>query len=404
MGLIALIRGERHEGLSVAIDVASRSVRVFDHANPNLTTSPAFEIAYPFSEVPEYSDSDYYVVLFGYASWPQSKVLTLRHNANPVGALFSIEVLSSGFANDPDVSDKRKKTMEQYAAISLRKMCKGEVRGLPLVDVEIKNNSAIPISYFYHPDTVVAIFTIRDFFPDEIQSSHDANKYNEFFLGVLPSFYCQGLFPTPWAGSAPSEEAPVRYRKFNGRLGNNAQERNFKLEKFSDDLPNDSKEFLLTIFQEIDPHEINPFFRFFLYYQVFELWMQEIFVQTICTFRTAIASAESEDTTLFREKLYALNSALNEKARLAIVLTSNALSGPDSDLLLSACNDVLIRCGQPVKTNLHEAIYGVRNRLVHGFNQAKIATTEFDTLADMTLELICHISMTYSPPPASTFD
>ncbi|QLQ25167.1 MAG: hypothetical protein HZT41_10085 [Dechloromonas sp.] len=139
-----------------------------------------------------------------------------------------------------------------------------------------------------------------------------------------------------------------------------------------------------------------------MYYQVFELWMQEIYADALCAFRIAMNATAVNDTIVFREKLQAFNTALNEKFRLNEILSANPANecGP---IIIDACNDVLARCGQPPKEALHEALYFARNRLVHSFSQAKVARNEFEKLADATLDLICKTSVQYKVPPAKQF-
>lgn len=398
MGLLAELVGRKAEGVAVSIDATARIVRVFEAAN---SAESAFEISYPFLSAPQYPESNYYVALFGHSSWPQARSMTLRVDEKAVGAVFPLEVLCSGFADDSEASAKRKAAMEQYAAIALSKMCKGEVRGRPLVPTIQSTNAPLQISNFYHPDTVVVILTIDQFFPPELYQSPNSGAYNDYFLRYLPSFYRQGLFPSPWGKTAESAAVPARYRQFNGAVsGTNV--RNLELKSFSEHLSNGPREFLLTIFQEIDPNESNPFFRFFLYYQVFELWMQEIYVDAIGAFTNALGAAAGGDTTTFREKLQALNTALNEKNRLNEILIANP-TGECGPLVIDACNEVLARCGQPSNAALHDALYSVRNRLVHSFSQAKAARNEFQKLADATLDLICKTAIQYQPPPAKHF-
>lgn len=327
--------------------------------------------------------------------------MTLRVDQNPVGAIFPLEVLCTGFANDSEVSAKRKATMEQYAAIALVKMCKGEVRGRPLVP-EIQSTSALlQISTFYHPDTVVVILTIDQFFPLELRHTQSSEAYNDYFVRYLPGFYRQGLFPSPWERAQKNASVPDRYRQFSGTVGG-TNERNMELEPFSGNLSNGPREFLLTLFQEIDPNENNPFFRFFLYYQVFELWMQEIYVDAIGAFRIALDGTALGDTTIFREKLQVLTTAMNEKSRLLEILNANH-TAECAPLVIDACNEVLALCGQPPSTALHDALYLVRNRLVHSFSQTKEARKEFEKLADATLDLICKMAIQYKSPPPKQF-
>lgn len=398
MGLLAEVVGRKVEGAAVSIDATARIARVFEDLNG---AEAVFDISYPFSSVPKYPESNYYVALFGHSNWPQARTMTLRVDEKAVGAVFPLEVLCTGFADDTEASAKRKETMEQYAAIAFSKMCKGEVRGRPLVPVVQSTSAPIQISSFYHPDTVVVILTIDQFFPLELRQTQNSEAYSEYFVRYLPSFYRQGLFPSPWERTGESAAVPTRYRHFNGAISG-ANNRNMDLEAFSGHLTNGPREFLLTVFQEIDPIESNPFFRFFLYYQVFELWMQEIYVDAITAFTNALGGAAAGDTTIFREKLQALNTALNEKNRLKEILCANP-TGECGPLVIDACNEVLKLCGQPPNTALHDALYSVRNRLVHSFSQTKAARNEFEKLADATLDLICKTAVQYQPPPAMQF-
>ena len=398
MGLLAEVVGRKTEGSVVSINETAGIASVFEDPD---SAEAIFDISYPFSSVPQHPESNYYVALFGHANWPQARTMTLRVEGKAVGAIFPLEVLCTGFADDPDVSANRKATMEQYATISFSKMCKGDVRGRPLVP-EIQSTSApLQISTFYHPDTVIVILTIDQFFPLELREAQNSEEYNNYFVRYLPSFYRQGLFPSPREKTGESAAVPARYRHFNGALSG-TNDRNFVLEPFSGHLSNGPRDFLLAIFQEIDPNESNPFFRFFLYYQVFELWMQEIYVDAISAFTNALVGATAGDTVIFREKLNALNTILTEKNRLNEILSANPTDecGP---FVIDACNEVLELCGQPPHNTLHDALYSVRNRLVHSFSQAKVARNGFEKLADATLDLICKTAVQYRPPPTKQF-
>lgn len=398
MALLAEVVGRRAEGLAVSIDANAHIARVFeDHE----CKEAAFDISYPFQSAPRHPESNYYVALFGHSNWLQARAMTLRVNEKPVGAIFPLEVLCSGFADNIEDSTRYKATMEEYAAIAFSKMCKGEIRGRSLAPIIPATSAPLQISTFYHPDTVVAILTIDEFFPLEVRQAQDSEEYDRYFIRYLPSFYRQGLFPSPRELAQEETAVPTRYRQFNGAIsGTNG--RNLALEPLSDYLVKGSREFLLTVLQEIDPNEHNPFFRFFLYYQVFELWMQEIYVDAITAFTGALASGTVIDTIIFREKLQVLNTTLNEKNRLGQILTANPC-GECGPLVLDACNEVLALCGQPPIAAVHEALYSVRNRLVHSFSQTKAARHEFEKLADATLDLICRTAVQYRQPPATLF-
>lgn len=149
--------------------------------------------------------------------------------------------------------------------------------------------------------------------------------------------------------------------------------------------------------QDIDPHETNPFFRFFIYYQAFELWMQDIYIDAINTFKASIDENITTDASSLRDRINILSSELNERSRLSKVLTSNypKVSGKN---VINACNSVLNICGQPPKEALHDAVYSVRNRLIHSFSEAKTAREDFEKLADATLDLICETALHYELP------
>lgn len=397
MGLLAEVNGRKVEGLAVTIDATAGFARVFEEL---MSEEVAFDISYPFSFIPQYPESNYYVALFGHFNWPQARNMTLRIGSDAVGAIFPLEVLCTGFAQDSS-EEQRKATMEQYAALAFSKMCKGDVRGQPLIPAIQSSRTPHNISTFYHPDTVVVILTIDKFFPQELRQKHDSLDYNNYFINYLPSLYRYGLFPSPWAATGESAPVPDRYRQFHGAISE-ANERNIYLKPFSKHLTNGPREFLLTLFLEIDPNESNPFFRFFLYYQVFELWMQEIYVDAIGAFKGALGAAAEGDTTIFRDKLQVLNAALNEKNRLNDIIKANPAK-ECSPLVIDACNEVLERCKQQTSNSLHEALYSARNRLVHSFSQAKAAHNEFQKLADAMLDLICKTSVEYQPPPPKLF-
>lgn len=394
MGLLTTVFGKPVEGEIATIDLGNQVVHI-EGPVENETNERAilFNITYPFAVAPGYPDHDYYVVLFGHAFWPQSDVLTLKvdGHANPVGALFSIEVLCSGFVWGQDDTPQRRKVMEQYASIALLKLCKGDFRGQSSSAATVDTSDPVLISNFFHPETVVAIFTAKEFFPEPALAIKDSKALNDYFLTFLPAFYAKGMFPSPWAIQPCAQQPPLKYRKF--KVG--PTDRNLTLRPFSADVSENQKEFLLTVFQEIDPLETNAFFRFFLYYQAFELWMQDVYEQNIISFRAAIGNAEKEDASLFRDKLQDLQVAMKESTRLSKVFSANPLEHQEQTELLNACNQALMACGVDSGKNLSDALYKVRNRLVHGFNSAKSATKEFNDLADIMLGVVCSIAVSY---------
>jgi len=287
--------------------------------------------------------------------------------------------------------------MEQYALIALHKMCRNEVRGYQTCTAEPPGGSVVSISDLYHSDTVVAVFTMNAFFPDHLLEKRDAVELNEYFLEHITSFYEIGLYPYPYpAPNWESDEVRViSARRHVPTLSDSADKRNLHLEPLSNNLAVDDKTFLLTVFQSIDPYERSPFFRFFLYYQVFELWIQSTYRTEIASFREALASAEKEDASILRERVHKLTESLRERRRLAKVFANN----PDEAMarFLECCNGVLDACGVRTEDDAAVALYSVRNRLVHNFSKATCAQPQFEKLADAMLELVCRIARQYSP-------
>jgi hypothetical protein len=347
-------------------------------------------IKYPLSIVSGYPPNDYYVVLFASNEWPQSKILSLKHKDKSIGLLFPIEILVSGLQ---PTGDGYEEMYENYASLSLMKMCKGEVVGTPFyLDYAADQKEEYTITDFYHKDTVIAIFMRNKFFPDRLDMPSHSDMILNYFYTFLPEFYGYGLFPYPYGPESDCLDMPKNYRPF--KLLWNEDDRYLNLRRCSRMLNRDTKNYILEVATKIDPYETNPFFRFFLYYQVLELFMQDIYRSHTRILQKKINSG-SQDMVLLRDAIDEFKGKTNEKSRLVEIFSKNNFEFGKE--LIRLCGDIAKMCSGQEKSyeNIGHAIYETRNNLFHGFSRVAKAKDEFSQLSDLMLLLVCRLAVNY---------
>lgn len=347
-------------------------------------------IKYPLSIVSNYPPDDYYVVLFASNEWPQSKILSLKHKDKSIGLLFPIEILASGLQS---TGNDNEEMYENYASLSLIKMCKGEAVGSPFyLDYVADQKEEYTITDFYHKDTVIAIFMRNLFFPGRLNIPSHSDMVLNYFFNFLPEFYRYGLFPYPYGPESGCLDMPKNYRPFKLCWGE--EDRNLNLRRCSKILNRDTKNYLLEVATKIDPYETNPFFRFFLYYQVLELFMQDIYRDHTRILQRKINSG-SQDIVQLRDAIDEFKEKTKEKSRLVEILSKNKFEF-DKDLI-RLCDDIAKMLSGQEKSyeNIGHAIYEIRNNLFHGFSRVAKAKDEFSQLSDLMLLLVCHLAVNY---------
>ncbi len=394
MPLNITISGTSTEITNCFIDYVNKKVLLHQSTPDNPQVSTGLEIDHSIqSPTQPYQNAAYYVALFGHELWPQSRLLTLKKDGNAVGAMFSIEVLTSGFAWSGDESEFRKAAMNDYATIALEKLCVGEVRGE--YKSTLAGETTLSLTTIYSPDTVIVILKIDDFFPGDVIAKQDATEYSNYFKEYICSFYQYGLFPQPQR-RITQQEPLNKCRRFSSLAGYEINNRNLALQRLSNNISPSQKEYLLVLFHEIDPYERNPFFRFFLYYQIYERWMQEIFEKNVQQFTTQLASGAYSDPFLLRDELGNLSDVLKERKRLGEIFAANQTAHDHCAAILALSNAILVACGQDQQTNIIDAVYKIRNRLVHSFAELQMQKAQFHELADLVLFLICSTAFSYT--------
>ena len=167
------------------------------------------------------------------------------------------------------------------------------------------------------------------------------------------------------------------------------------MRSFSPNLPQGTRDFLITTFLTSAPFEREPGFRFFLSYQVFESLIQELFSKLIQKF---MANTNGLSSTDIKDLIDDLSRSLQERTRLNEVIASCPGIQEEVKNLEIACNTLLQLSGSAVQDSAPKALYAVRNLLFHRYAQATSLRVELERVADSLFSLGCELAIQYVPP------
>jgi hypothetical protein len=332
--------------------------------------------------------SDYRVALFTHRHWPESQVVSLRDkNGHYLGKAFSLEALSSRATTL--LSDSVDNAFGYFA---LQKICLGEVEGIN-ADFNCQTSEAYSITKFFSEDTVVLIFLESEWrsrFPEAI-------SFRDFLYRALPSFVPLGLYLRSEGTSSAVKQYPLNLALkliFEGK-------KRITIRRISSDFPAEPQAFLLKLLSVIDPFESHPVFRFFLYYQLFELLMQSMYEDYLRHFRQVSALPEYANSISMKELIDALKESLREAPRLKKVFEANPEISAQAQQFKSHCTSLLLQLGLKEEEDPALALYRIRNLLFHAFRSVDNSSQDMSELVDQMMNLVCELSFCFRIPTAT---
>ena len=270
--------------------------------------------------------AEFRVALFTHKDWPESQVFSLKEGKSSIGLIFSLQALASETG-----TFRANRMWNDYGLLALAKLCAGDSCSPGFQQCVRGENYAI--TELYSDDTVVAIFRACDCGLE----SGTQDEFLAYLYDRIPGFVRLGLFLQAQEGSGR-----VRPYKSNGLLKQLAQtQSNLRVRRFASEFPSNSKKFLVDLMVETDPYEGHPAFRFFLYYQVIESLLQDMFEEYYREFVRLAGDPRFNRATAMKDLVAHLNDALSEKARLNVLVHANSSSGAEFGILRDHCRRVL---------------------------------------------------------------
>lgn len=315
-----------------------------------------------------------------------------------------------------------------YGFIALSKLCTADtfcfVGSRPVVVGETYD-----ISEFYDEDSVVVIIGKSAIGSPRLSEE----EFRDYILARLPVFVRDGLFLQLDEGSARVRHGKVLY-------GTEPDRQYLHIRPFSQEFPESTKLFMIDLLSRIDPYEEHPAFRFFLYYQVFESLLQEMFEEYYAAFSRLAVDPKFSRASSMKELVEGLNESLREKYRLEVLVGANRKNGDEFDPLRDGCKDILkvlddlvstkprqadspepvpqlvpntsvpvpppevlpITAGNsedPVPQTSHaKALYLARNLLFHSFSKVTQNSEELENLANRMAIVVYDLALDYTKP------
>jgi hypothetical protein len=331
--------------------------------------------------------SEYRVALFIHRHWPESQVVSLRDKkSHYLGKAFSLEALSTDATTL--LSDEFDNAFGYFA---LQKLCLGEVEGIN-AKFECRTAEAYSITKFFPEDTIVAIFLESEWhseFPE-------AKDFRDFLYRSLPSFVPLGLYLQSADMPSSVKQYPVNTALnsiFNGS-------KQIRIRKISSDFPAEPQAFLLKLLSVIDPFESHPVFRFFLFYQLFELLMQSMYENYLKHFRQVADLPEYANSIAMKDLIDALTESLREASRLKKVFEANPEVSAQAQQFRSHCTSLLLQLGLKEEGDPALALYRIRNLIFHAFRSVDNSSQDMSELVDQLMILVCELSFCFRNPTA----
>jgi len=300
------------------------AVYIADNENPG-ADEEVCGIRNPFSfPASDCNPALFRVALFTHKGWPESGVLSLKEGSQSVGLIFSLQALTSNSA-----ILTANKMFNDYGFLALSKLCSGDTF-CHVGSKQIAPGETYEISDFYEDDTVVAILHQSVCGPQA--TSED--DFKNYVLDRLPTFVRSGLF-------LQLEEGPTRVRQ-GAQFEKKSQGQGYmRLRSFSPDFPKSTRFFMLDLLTRNDPYEKHPAFRFFLYYQVFESLIQEMYEEYYAKFSELALESRFRRASAMKDLVEWLQERLSEKNRLGVLVGANRRSGDEFDSLRIGCDEIM---------------------------------------------------------------
>jgi hypothetical protein len=195
---------------------------------------------------------------------------------------------------------------------------------------QITRGETYEISDFYDDDSVVAILH-QSVCGSQATSEGDFKNY---VLDKLPTFARSGLF-------LQLDEGPARVRQGEKFEKISEGQSYIRLRSFSPDFPKSTRLFMIELLTPNDPYEKHPGFRFFLYYQMFESLIQEMYEDYYTKFSELALQTRFRRASVMKDLVEWLHDRLSEKNRLGVLVGANRRAGDECDSLRDACDEIM---------------------------------------------------------------
>ncbi|MBU9706003.1 hypothetical protein KSP24_03560 [Paenibacillus sp. AK121] len=226
------------------------------------------------------------------------------------------------------------------------------------------------------------ILSLFDFYPQDsfvlIVCNENINAITDFDIKhYYPSLYNQGLY-----AMAGNYGKPVI----------NCDGQKLYIQSVSEHVKNES--FLIHLFQELLINEKHHLVKFYLLYQAVELLIEKIFNKEIIDL---VEEITAQSNKLFRLK-EELGDLAKEQKRINKLFNSYTRSFRSKEVVMEYSNQLLNIVGRDSKKNASDALYSVRNLLVHDYRSIPIEGHSLisqinEAFEDLVVELLLEISM-----------
>jgi hypothetical protein len=328
--------------------------------------------------------SNYRVALFTHRRWPEAQVLSMKQGNANIGLAFSMTALASEAGT---LTGKR--MWNDYGHVALVKLCLGDHHGSPRV-FRCEEAEQYGIDEMYDEDTVVVVLIA-----DQCGlSGTGAQEFAQFLHARVPSFARLDLFLQEDKGSSG-----VRDYDMNEDLKALSREgRSIPIDAISADFPSSAAAFLDDLLVRTDPYEDHPAFRFFLYYQVIECLLHDVFDRYHSAFATTASLPTYANVVALRDLIEKLQHSITEKTRLARIIEANGHLGSEFQELHRQCNGFLNAAGIAPESGVAAALYRVRNVIFHSFNRVSGITGATVPLTEFMQQFVCDLALSYKSP------
>ncbi len=126
--------------------------------------------------------------------------------------------------------------------------------------------------------------------------------------------------------------------------------------------------FLDEVFTNFIPQASLPLVRFFYFYQIIELLIEEIADASINASLARLAEHKSNhNSSLFRKEALQLQSTFKEGVRLNTLFSLSQSFPQEFSILKEACNRSLMSIGASPGDNVSALLYDIRNQIFHNY-------------------------------------
>lgn len=333
------IKTSQEEELFVAEVTYNPEHTCFNVKCSSHVTQDDIEVLFDYVLIPHpvYSPEDYTINIFYNNNYIENNIFQVYESGidKRIGWIFPMQALIS---QEHDYSDNIH--FLKYAFVAIQKL---------LIDQSDCDIKKVPIIH----DRTISLF---DFYPQDsfvlITCNKITNEIPDFSISnYYASMYSQGLHATSG-----------EYLK---RVTNSGEQKLY-VSSISDHVK--SEGFLTQLFKELLNSEKHHLVRFYLLYQAVELLIEKIFNKEIIGLIEEV-SRQTNNLFKIKEKLGGL---ANEKERVGKLFNQYTSSLGSKESIMDYCNDLLNVVGRESKNSASDALYNVRNLLVHDYRSIPI--------------------------------